>query len=698
MKRFLLYCIIFIGCIKPSFGQEFPRPEVNLELFVQELIDQQEDDNILYEDIYENLFQFYQNPINLNNTNTDELTTLFLLSPAQIQSLLQYQLQAGKLVSIYELQAVPGFDLVTIYRLLPFVMVQDPGLLEGRKDLWQRMLTNKNHWAIMRYDRGLERRKGYTPPDTIGTRLTSRYLGSPDKYLIRYRNSHTRDFSYGFTLEKDAGERFAWNRAKNQYGADFYSAHFQLYNKGKLKALALGDYQLQFGQGLLLSSGFSIGKGSETITTIRRSNIGVRPYSSVLESGFFRGGALTYSIKPNLELTGFYSNRKVDASLQAATDTLENIDFTFSGIQVSGLHRTPTELANKHRLNEQVVGSNITQRNLFQNFTLGFTTLFTQYNIPLLRAPVAYNLHAFSGRYNLVSGLNYSYSWQNISFFGETARSSGGGLGTVNGLLVSLAKTADFSVVYRNYQKDFHSLYGNAFGENTRNNNEQGLYFGLKLKPAPHWEITAYYDQFKFPWLKYRVDAPSQGNEYLARILFRPNKKTVFYAQLRTETKGLNLKTPDRKLEFVAPATRQNYLLYLDYSPNDFLNLRSRIQASQYEHGGPKESGFYIGQEVNLSFRKTHVSTRYALFDTDDYDTRQYVTERDVLYAFSIPALSGMGSRVYMVVQQAILPQVDVWLKFAQTQYRHQHTIGSGLEEIRGNKRTDIRFQVRYQF
>src|SRR5919112_581502 len=108
--------------------------------------------------------------------------------------------------------------------------------------------------------------------------------------VVRYRVSHTRDFSLGFTAEKDAGEPLVWKPGKGRLGADFYSAHFVVQERGRLKTLALGDYQLQFGQGLLLSSGLQVGKGAETITTLRRSSVGVRAYSSLLENTFFRGG------------------------------------------------------------------------------------------------------------------------------------------------------------------------------------------------------------------------------------------------------------------------------------------------------------------------------------------------------------------------------------------------------------------------
>ncbi len=151
-------------------------------------------------------------------------------------------------------------------------------------------------------------------------------------------------------------------------------------------------------------------------------------------------------------------------------------------------------------------------------------------------------------------------------------------------------------------------------------------------------------------------------------------------------------------LDYVAPATRRGYLFYLDFAPLPFLSLRSRVQLSQYQHEHPWETGYYIGQEGIATFGKTVISARVAFFDTDDYDTRLYVTERDVLSAFSVPAFAGTGTRAYLVVQKSLGDKLDAWLKIAHTKYRNQQTIGSGLEEIAGPARTDIRCQLRYRF
>lgn len=695
MVRSLLLCWFILYWLLPLQAQDYPRQHMDFDLLVQELFAQQEDDNVPYEDFYETLFQHYQRPLDLNHATPEELASLFILSRPQIASFFKYKQENGELLTIYELQAIPNFDLLTIYKLVSFVQVTDAGLQADQRTLWQRVVGEDNNALVLRYERTLQQRRGYTSvaPDS---RATSRYLGSPDKLYMRYRISHPRDYSFGFTAEKDAGEQFIWDGSTHRYGFDYYSAHLQLYNRGKFKAIALGDYQLQLGQGLLLSSGYSVGKGSETITTVSRPNLGIRPYSSVLEYAFFRGAAATYTLG-RVDITGFYSNKRVDANLQAQLDTLQNESDFFSGIQTTGFHRTPTELASKSQAREQLYGANASYQSRDKTLLVGVTALGITYSSPIQKAGAPYQRFEFSGKNNYNLGTNYSYTWQNVYLFGETAISKSGGLGTVNGFVANLSNKVELAMLYRSYARNFHTFYGAAFSEATRNINEHGLYTGIKIKPFRKWELTAYYDRFRFPWLRYRVDAPSEGYEYLLRLYFKPNKQTSLYAQFRTESKGLNA-ADNTPIDYVAQALRRNYLLYYEFAPTKIVSLKSRVQFSSYAQESPKTTGYLIAQDVNFTFRKVRLSTRYSIFDTDSYDTRQYVYERDVLSAFSIPAFSGTGTRVYALLQVSPLRDLDVWVKYGLTHYRHQDTIGSGLDTIEGSRRSDVKVQVRYQF
>ncbi len=704
MKGPFVGVLLLCGLATPAVAQINPGPEpstaqpneFNLQLFVEELF-QFQDEDVDYEDLYEALFQYYRRPLNLNRARREDLQALFILTEKQISSLLAYRAELGDLVSVYELQAVPDLDPATLHRLLPFVTVAERA---DTRSLWQRIREEDNHYVISRYERTLETRRGYLPPDTNADgSLRSHYLGSPDKLYTRYRLAHTRDFSLGFTVEKDPGEQWAWDASTRRYGFDFYSAHLLLQEKGRLKSLALGDYQLQFGQGLVLASGFAIGKGSETVATVRRSPLGVRPYTSVLEFGFFRGGAATYEVVPGLELTGFYSRQRLDGNVQLLADSLEEGLAFVSSLPATGLHRTPNEVANKSQIGEHLGGGHLQYRNPARTLTVGASALYQRYDLPLRRNLRLYNQFEFNAQQNHNLAVDVSYVWRNFNFFGEGARSASGGTGLVTGLLGSLSRQVEVALVFRDYARDFHAPYGQAFGERTRNQNERGLYWGLKVRPTDKWVLSAYYDRFRFPWLSFRADAPAGGQEYLVRLLYAPQRNVQLYGQFRAEQKERNLRDSPGPLRQLAEQRRRHYWLVLNYAPDRNFSLSSRVQCSDFgQEGQPTTRGYALIQDITYGRERWRLSGRYALFDTDDFENRQYAFEKDVLFAFSIPAYSGRGIRAYLLAQYRLAPRTDIWVRLAQTSFRDRDAVGSGLERIEGRQRTDLKVQVRQRF
>lgn len=696
MRYWMLWLVLGMMTTGVLKAQDFPRDEIDMDAFIQELFAVQEED-VDYEELYESLFQFYRQPLNLNRAEREDLAALFVLTEAQINALIEHRERYGKLLSIYELQAIRGFDLPTIYKLVPFVTVMDAGQAGDNRSLAKRILQEENRFLMVRYRVFLQQKKGYTTPEpNADGSLPTRYLGDPGHLYIRFRTSHSKDFSLGFTMEKDAGEEFAWDPRTRRFGTDFFSFHFAVFNKGRLKALALGDYMLQIGQGLIMTGGFQVGKGAETTATVRRSTRGIIPYSSVLESNFLRGGAATYELG-RFEVTAFGSIFDRDGRLTLGDTLSEEEDF-INSIQISGLHRTPTELAGKATTRELTYGGHLRYQSANRKFSIGATALNTSLQFPVNRAPRDYNQFEFSGDQNLIYGADFTYLWQNFSFFGEAARSQSGGVGLITGFVSSLSQRVELALSFRRFDRNFHSFYGRAFGENVRNINEQGIYWGIKYRPNRRWELAAYHDMFKFPWLRFRVDAPSIGSESLLRISHRPSKKISLWAQYRIEHKPRNLSDNTTNFDLPVHTVRSNAWFNVDWAASDLFSFRSRVLMSTFEEGGQRSYGFAALQDANLQLGKLRLSGRIALFDTDNYDTRLYAYEKDVLYTFAIPALSDRGIRQYLLLYYKPTRKLRFWIKYAITTYRNRETIGTGLEEINGNQRSDIRAQVMYKF
>ncbi|MFM1931859.1 MAG: hypothetical protein RL226_1162 [Bacteroidota bacterium] len=639
------------------------------------------------------LFSLYlERPINLNKAEAEELRQLYLLTDAQIMNLFNHIQAYGPLRDIFELQAVKGWDLSTIYNILPFVTVHPPS--EASKWTWKDLKQDGTHDIFLRWSRVLEEQEGYAEidPEEIAENPNRRYLGSPDRLYLRYRYRYRNNLSVGLTAEKDPGEEFF--TGSQRQGFDFYSGHVFYEDKGFVRKVAVGDYQAQFGQGLTMWSGLGFGK-SPFIASAKRNGLGLRPYTAVGEGLFMRGGAATIGFGKS-EVTAFYSDKFIDANVTAIDSTDAEVRVSVSSLQVSGLHRTPGELADKKVIREQYMGANYTFRT--RKLTLGATAVHSRLGASFERNLQLYNQFEFNSNENTVAGLNYNYVFRNINIFGETAISASGGTATVNGLLAALDQRLTFAVVQRRFDRDFQNLYASAFAERSTPTNERGTYFAAEFKPIRKWTFNGYADFFTFPWLSYLADQGTSGYEYLAQISHKPNKTSEYYVRWRYRSKDRNSPQTDEPMDYTTPWTQENIRLHLSYRPHVNWQLKTRAEWITYQQEGlAKERGFLIYQDV--LFKRIGspltLSMRYALFNTDSYNARLYAFENDVLYFFSIPAYSGTGSRVYAVAKWHISRGVDLWVRAARWLYTDREQVNSGLETIDGNARTEIRVQLR---
>lgn len=646
-------------------GQAYPRPEINVqELLLQWAPVLAEEQN--YEEIYENLYSLYQHPLDLNRADREDLSALFFLNERQVTELLEHRRKLGAYLSLYELQALESFTLEEIRGLIPFVVVH-PGFGNLRPtSIFKRAA---DHYLVLRADRSLEEARGFTE---------GKYAGSRQRYYTRYRLSRSQDFSVGFISEKDPGE-------KNFL--DYTALHVQLQNKGKFRNIVAGDYLVQWGQGLIFSAGYAAGKGGEPVYTTRRSNLGIKPYNSLVENGGFRGVAVTYG-PGNWEITGIVSRKRKDATVSEEEE--------FSSLLAAGMHRTAGEIAGKKAVTEQNFGGNVLYK--YGPVRVGFSVLKTHFDLDFRKRDLPYNRYEFRGRDNMILGPNLSVSRHNFTFFAEAARSSSGGYGYLAGLVGSLGKQMEVSLHHRNYQPHFHTLYGNAFSEGSRTINEQGIYAGLKYRLKRGWEVAGYYDSFRFPWLKYRVDGPSSGHDFQFRVNYKPTRKFSSWLACRGDSKLRNSGAGTTVIRELAETGRRTVVLSADYSPGFSWKFQSKVQYNAFRPDSQRASqGWAFIQDIETRYRRMQFKMRMAYFRTDSYDSRIYAYENDVLYAVSFPAYYGRGVRWYGILKVPLGRKADFWLRMARTQVSDRETMGSGYDAIGGNTKTDVRVQVRYK-
>lgn len=643
-------------------------------------------------------WRYYKaHPLNLNRAGKEELLELQLLNEVQINHLLIHREKNGRLISIYELQSIEGFDLATIRKILPFVYVSDQ--LNAAYFSFRIMLKDGRHEVVSRLQRTLEKQAGYFTPDSLTKvkKPNAYYLGDANRLLLRYRFTYNQNVSVSLSGEKDPGEQFF--RGTQKQGFDFYSGHIAIRNVRFIKCLTIGDYQATFGQGLALWNGFAYGKSASPMT-VKRYGMGIRPYYSFDENRFFRGAAGTFRIK-GFEATALVSYKKIDANVVKA-DTLLNGEISVvsvSSLETGGLHNTNALLQDKGRISQLVTGGNLAYNR--RNLHLGITAQHMRLNADLIKTPQPYNRYDFTGRYNTNTGLDYSYVFRNINLFGEAAMSANGGRAFAQGAVIMPDPRLTITAHYRYFSKNHQNLFGNAISENTLPQNEQGLYLAMEAKLPGCFTLSAYMDQYKFPWLKYGVSAPSYGRDIFSQLSYTPSKNTELSLRYRHRHKFEN-NSADHVYQYLSPYSQENYRFNLSAQVSPEIRLKSRIEYTHVSHvSDHRDNGVAFIQDI--IYRKTGkpmiVTLRYAVFDTKSYNSRIYAFENDVLYSYTVPALYYKGQHVVVMVNREIGRHLEIWLRLARTVYDDQTRISAGsLNEITASHKTDLKVQIRFRF
>ncbi len=627
-------------------------------------------------------------PFDINTIDKESLLSLMLLTDLQIESFLHYRLVMGSLVSLYELQAIPHWDVQTIKKIVPFIRLGNPIFIaDGLAALFQK---GQHSLQISAYQM-LERSIGFR----WDTAVSNRYLGSPLSTSFRYKYQYNRRLQFGWLGQKDAGETFF--DSKHKWGYDFYSAHFFVRQLGWIQSLAIGDYTINMAQGLIQWQSLAFKKGGNVLASKRASPV-IKPYQSFGESNFHRGVGVSMG-NQKTSFSVFASWRKLDANL--VKDSTNGPKLVISSYQSSGLHRTVAEWADRHVQSQFAYGGSF----LFQFFKgeISLNGIHFDWKYPLVKEQTAYNMFALNGNRLSNYSIGYSYTRQNFHFFGETAiASSGWKLATVNGLVASVASKADFHLLYRDLSREYASVQSNAFTEHAAPSNEAGLYAGFSLRPFQTCTLEAYADFFSDHWLRYGQKRPSAGNEYFVKLTFRPSKTLDMYTHLRVNSKEQTDFSEDLSSMSGMPTDRHlNWRTQVTHSFNRFSRFQARVEAVWVHQGDAKpQQGFLLGVDWRHQFPKIPLKwqARLLLFDVDGYDSRIYVFERSSAFNTSAVALYRQGLRYHLQVQLSLFKKLQCSLRFTRTRYLDGQPIGTGLDKLNSPHQSTLGLQCTYDF
>ena len=634
--------LLFLPFLRTSAEERLPLDEIILDIYnaMTEL------GEVDYEQLQSDLFALHETPIDLNTATQEDLEQLPFLSPRQIDDILSY-VGRHPMDSLYELRLIPSLADYEIRDLLPFVTLNNPPLSEASP------LNNNNNKM---YAREVFRYAKHEVLTRLDARNVESFEGTDPMYVqARYRFDYQRRVMFGAQLRRPAG-----GKAESlQYGA-----WLQLKDIGCLHTLVAGNFQASFGQGLVLAPVFRTGKTSY-VTSVGQTQQGLRYYSSVDGEGLHGVGATfrhTFNAATRLDVSALYSMRRANDSVW-------------------------------HHL----LGANLTLRHKQLQVELtAIENLWSDSIHPYSNA--AYNQHYFRGRNQAVLGASarYNHGWfdafcelataQNykiINLQSEITNTPQWGVGTLAGCRFYPISGLSLMALYRYYSPYFDNALGYAFSETSRIGDENGGYLAFELTRWRNWKISGYADFFYFSGRKYGISyAPSWGYDALAEMQYiRLNWWIDF--RLRAKQKG-ELATYSLRLQY-------NHQL----GP---LSLRTTAEANLTNN---LSYGFTLFQDISFDFtpytlHHTPLSLKLRLqgFDARQWTNRIYCYEHDVLYAFSIPAVYGLGGRAYLCLKWQIIPQLALYAKVSETVYQ----TAWAAEHNKAQTRTDIHLLLRATF
>jgi hypothetical protein len=600
----------------------------------------------------------------------------------QVQSFISYRKLMGEFVSLYELQAIPGWEQALVLKLFPYVSLTS--VISNKEQLFRR-LRKGDYALLLRSSMDLKRSAGYLP-DSAGRK----YSGSPQHLFFRLRYQYKDLLQWGISGEKDAGEPFL--KGNKGPGLDHYSFHFFLRRMGSIRALALGDFTVNLGQGLIQWQSMAFKRSVDVMNCKRQSEI-IRPYSSSGEFYFNRGAAMTIA-KKNFSITGFASFRYLDANRYI--DTMAG-NYYVRSYQSSGFHRTLAEKQDRGMLGQLFYGGNISYES--GPFKAGINMVSYSFSLPFKKLEEPYDHYAIEGKKWFNYSADLGYTWKNLHWFAEIALDARSNRALLSGLLISLDRKVDLSFLWRHISPAYQTINGNAFTESSLPSNEKGVYVGISVRPRTELRLDAYADIYSYPWLRYRVDAPSSGKDLLLQVTYTPDKQTEIYGRIRFRNKEMN--AGEDNSHSIVSVPQQNFRFHISRKINAECTLRQRMEFVQYDKNGTRaQQGFLFFMDLIFrpSLKPFNVSGRWQYFETDGYDAAVFAYENDVLYSFSIPGLSGKGKRYYLLAGYDFDRKTSCWFRVASTVYDGVHSIGEGNDRISGNKKIDYHFQVRRIF
>ncbi len=673
MKKFSILLVLSL-LVKYSCAQSKDLPHQWIFQNIQHLLETQ--GTVLDPaDIEISINDWLNEPLLLNKASAFELAKFFFLNPQQVKNLGKHLEKFGPFLDKYELQSIEGFDEQTAQLLSYFVQIEERKAIDYYS--LAEILENGKQEVIIGCEQAFQESKGFQNP--------KQFVGSNQRIALRYRFALANKLYFGFSAEKDAGEKWGL------FG-DFQGFHLLYKGHGLLQTLAIGDYQANFGKGLNIGSAMFNGK-SALVFQNQYLNEGIRPYRSLNESGFFRGVALAFK-KKHFTLNLMGSLLPQTAGLQFDSLLQEE---KFGSIVASGLHRTNAELAKKNSLINSYFGIH----GMYQKRKLQIGLSYSkQENISSQNIENGLK----NWQYPFINchwGLAANYYLQNILLGTEFSVMENGAKAIFASILIPLHAKLDAMFIGRNYEKGYENNYGNAWSASSSIGNETGNYLAFSFRPKKYHQIDFYYDIFKSSGPSYQAAYAKVSYDYFVHYTWMQSKTFQIELRLRQLETEKNTPLETSQVKTMAPETRSQFRFQVNFSINKNLTYQLRAEKILAQKTvGLKYEGQLIFHDINFHPKgeKFSLHARFCLFQVADFSARLYMQESDVMYNYAQSLINGNGYRTYLIVGYRLFKNALLQLKIGQSYLPEKTEIGSGIDQTKGPFQGEGKIQFYYKW
>lgn len=661
----LIACFTFYYSVDKLCAQQY-----SWEEFVEKISTDEHDDYDYLSPLLQDLEELHHHPFNINEASAEDLRRLPFLSEKDITGILSYLYRYGDMQSLGELLLINELDYMSRCFLGLFVYVAPSRRENDTIPLLKRLLKEGRHELSGRMEIPVCEKDGYKPKaqEVLLKNPNKIYLGDRFYHNIRYDFAVANRFSVGFTAEKDAGEPFGQYGNK---GYDYYGFHALLENKGVLKTVALGDYRVAAGEGLVISTDFLFSKNAGF--SFRPRTFTVRRHHSVAESNHLRGAAVqlcTGSVTTSV----FYSFQRVDA-------TLTNMGL-ISTLKTDGMHRTLLEISKKHNVKEQVMGADVSWQS--SHLAIGATAAYAHYNVPFDRGKQLYRMYYPQGKDFLNCGVHYAVRYSRFMFSGESAYSRAyAAFATQNKVVYRFNNRWNVQALQRFFDYRYVALHANAFSEGGQVKNESGFYVALDATPIGALHVRTSFDYFYFPWARFATPHSSDGYE------FTIDAEQPFSKKLSASCR-YSLKSKER---YGVPYVYNKVKAQVQYHVSAWSDLRLMGRFSTVrDEAGDRAMGYLLSVTSKCwnKGKSLSGSLSVAYFDSPDYKIPMSIYEPSLPRTFSFHTFYGRGLRLSLLASYKVCSYFHAMAKVGSTCYHDRTEIGDGLDRIDGRWKTDV--------